>query len=118
MQEIKDRIKEIRLHNNLSQEEFGNRIKIKRSAVSKLESGLNSPSEQTITLICSEFNVNENWVKYGTGPIFKPDEDDFTKVVVAIDRGDPKARETILNYWKLSQEDKELVWKFFDRFMK
>jgi hypothetical protein len=68
--------------------------------------------------ICTKLNVNEEWLRTGTGPKFKSEGDDFTKVAVAIDRGDPKAREAILNYWKLSTEDKELVWKFFERFMK
>ena len=52
------RIKEIRKQHRLSQEEFGSRIGITRSSVCKLESGENNPSEQTIKLICKEFNVS------------------------------------------------------------
>lgn len=76
MDSMKDRIKLIREQNKLSQEDFGNRIKIKRSAVSKIESGLNNPSDQTITLICLEFSINENWLRTGDGEMFSLQEDE------------------------------------------
>lgn len=68
---MNDRIKQIRKHSKLSQEEFGNRIKITRSSVCKLETGENNPSEQTIILICKEFNVNEEWLRAGNGEPYK-----------------------------------------------
>lgn len=61
------RIKKIRLESGLSQEAFGKRIKIRRSSVSKIETGENSPSDQTISLICKEFSVNEEWLRTGEG---------------------------------------------------
>lgn len=64
---MKDRIKSIRKSKRLSQEEFGSRIGITKSSVSLLESGRNSPSEQTIKLLCTEFNVNEDWLRTGAG---------------------------------------------------
>lgn len=76
MDSMKDRIKLIREQNKLSQEDFGNKIKIKRSAVSKIESGLNNPSNQTIALICSEFSINENWLRTGEGEMFTLQEDE------------------------------------------
>ncbi len=76
MDSMKDRIKLIREQNKLSQEDFGNKIKIKRSAVSKIESGLNNPSDQTIALICSEFSINENWLRTGEGEMFTLQEDE------------------------------------------
>lgn len=70
------RIKQLRKQLSLSQEGFGKRIGIGKTSVSKLESGENSPSEQTIMLMCSEFNVNEVWLRTGEGG----DENMFTKV--------------------------------------
>lgn len=64
---MNNRIKELRLDLGLSQEAFGKRIKIQRSSVSKIETGENSPSDQTISLICKEFNVNEEWLRTGKG---------------------------------------------------
>ncbi|MCI8639069.1 MAG: helix-turn-helix transcriptional regulator [Coprococcus sp.] len=34
-------------------------MKIQSSSVSKIETGENSPSDQTISLICKKFNINE-----------------------------------------------------------
>lgn len=48
-------------------EKFGKRVGITRSSVCKLESGENNPAEQTIMLICKEFNINEIWLRTGTG---------------------------------------------------
>lgn len=48
-------------------EKFGKRIGITRSSVCKLESGENNPSEQTIKLICKEFNVSYDWLTNGVG---------------------------------------------------
>lgn len=72
---MNNRIKELRIYLGLSQEAFGKRIKIQRSSVSKIETGENSPSDQTISLICKEFNVNEEWLRTGKGG----DENRFVK---------------------------------------
>lgn len=84
MDSMKDRIKLIREQNKLSQEDFGNKIKIKRSAVSKIESGLNNPSDQTIALICSEFSINENWLRTGEGEMFTLQEDEEAAYVAEL----------------------------------
>ena len=60
----------------MSQEAFGKRIGIGKTSVSKLESGENSPSEQTVMLICKEFGINEIWLRTGEGG----DNNMFTKV--------------------------------------
>lgn len=64
---MNNRIKLIRRKAHLSQEEFGKRIQITKTSISKIESGINNPSDQTIKLICSEFNVNEDWLRTGAG---------------------------------------------------
>lgn len=68
---MKDRIRQVRKDNNLSMEKFGERIRITKSSVSLLESGKNSPSEQTFKLICDEFNINEDWLRTGKGEMKK-----------------------------------------------
>ena len=65
--EIGIRIKAIRKEANLTQGEFGSRIGISLSGVSSLEVGKNTPSEQTIRAICSEFNINRDWLVDGIG---------------------------------------------------
>lgn len=65
-----DRIKLLRKCFGLTQEEFAKRLSIKRGAVANYEVGRNIPSDSVISLICREFNVNENWLRTGEGEIF------------------------------------------------
>jgi hypothetical protein len=67
---MNERVKELRKKLGLSGEKFGERIGIRRSAVSNLESGRNNLTEQMIISICREFNVNEEWLRHGTGDMF------------------------------------------------
>ncbi len=64
---MKDRIKEIRNYLGLSQTDFAKKILVSRSAICKIESGENTPSDQTINLICREFDINEKWLRTGSG---------------------------------------------------
>ena len=68
---MNERIKAIRKQASLNQTEFGARIGISFSGVSSIESGKNTPSEQTIRAICSEFNVNRTWLETGEGEPYK-----------------------------------------------
>ena len=97
---MNERIKQIRTESVLNQTDFAKRISVSRSAVCKMESGENSPSEQTIKLICREFSVNENWLRTGNetmfleskkndmiskmlGDVIKADESDFKRRLVS-----------------------------------
>ncbi len=70
-----DRIKQLRHILGLTQQNFSDRLKIKRGAIANYEIGRNNPSDSVIALICREFNVNEKWLCNGTGKIFKSDRD-------------------------------------------
>lgn len=65
---MNERIREIRNDHKLTQEEFAKRICIGKSALSRLESGVNNPGDQTIKLICSEFGVRREWLELGEKP--------------------------------------------------
>lgn len=67
---MKDRIKSVRNSKGMSQEKFAKELLMSRSAVCKLESGENYPSEQTIELICVKFGVNEDWLRTGNGDMY------------------------------------------------
>ena len=67
---LKDRIKKIRKELDLTQQEFADRIGIARGNVGAYEVGKNAPSDAVISLICREFNVNEEWLRNGTGEMF------------------------------------------------
>ena len=75
--EIKDRIKEIRSKFNLTQQEFAERLGIKRNTIATYETGKSNPSDSAVVLICKEFNVNENWFRTGEGEMFNPEPTDM-----------------------------------------
>ena len=55
---------------HLSQEEFGKYIGFKQTSISSIENGTNPVSEYLIKNICSQFSVNEKWLRHGIGDIF------------------------------------------------
>ena len=69
---MKDRIKQIRKSNNLTQQEFASRLGVSRSGVASYESGEREPISAVIALICREFGINEDWLRYGKGPMNRP----------------------------------------------
>lgn len=69
---MNERIKGLRKALGLTQQEFSDKIGVKRNTVAQYEMGRNPPSDAVITLICREFNVNEEWLRTGEGEMFKP----------------------------------------------
>lgn len=67
---IKERIKEIRTSQNLTQEKFASRLRTSRANIAGYEAGTRTPSEAALINICREFNVNEDWLRNGTGEMF------------------------------------------------
>ncbi len=65
------RIAELRTALNISQEELGNKIGLSRSGISNIEKCKRTLNDRHIKLICTEFNVNENWLRTGEGPMFR-----------------------------------------------
>ncbi|HPJ03350.1 MAG TPA: helix-turn-helix transcriptional regulator [Candidatus Limiplasma sp.] len=74
MDSIGKRILFIRNNAKLNQREFAKRIGISGGSVSMLETGTNNPSEQTIKLICREFNVSYFWLTEGIEPVYTPED--------------------------------------------
>lgn len=116
---MNDRIKEIRKKEALSQQKFADELGISRGNIAAYEVGKNSPSDAVISLICTKFNINRDWLLTGNGEMYQyTDADDFSEIVARISENDPKARQAIIDYWKLSENDKKLFWKFAERFLK
>lgn len=64
---IGQRINVVRKKLNLTLEKFGEKIGISKVSVRAIEKGINNPSEQTIKLICSVYNVDYAWLTHGVG---------------------------------------------------
>ena len=73
---INERIRAVRTQFDLTMEKFGERISVKKSSVSLMESGKINPSERTIRLICQEFGVSYAWLKDGVGDMLVEEGED------------------------------------------
>lgn len=71
---MNERIKELRKRLDLTQQEFADKIGMKRNTIANYEINRNEPSNAVITLICKVFNINENWLRTGEGEMFQERE--------------------------------------------
>lgn len=107
---MKDRIKKVRKLNDLTMEQFGSIIGITKSSVSLLESGKNSPSEQTLKLICKEFNINMDWLQTGNGDMNKEVPNKFSFYLGQIEGGDDEfIKDLIEVYMELDPNSKKAL---------
>ena len=71
---MNERIRELRKALGLSQRAFAERIGLKQNAISYLEKSGSTVTEQNIKTICSQFSVNEHWLRTGSGSMFLENE--------------------------------------------
>lgn len=109
---MNERIKDLRKFLSMSQDEFGNKLGVTNTAISGYESGRRNPTEQIIKSICREFNVNEEWLRYGIGEMFIEvlPEDEYTIAAAELSRDNDKfAMQAVIDYWKLDKDSKQLL---------
>ena len=69
---IHERFKTLRKELGLTQQEFAERINLRRNSIAQIELGYRNPSGAVLALICKTFNVNETWLRTGEGEMFAP----------------------------------------------
>lgn len=67
---IGERIKELRKNLGMTQKAFADALQLKQNTVATYEMGRLVPSDRAIADICREFNVREEWLRTGEGPMF------------------------------------------------
>ena len=116
-----ERIKILRKKLGLTLDKFGERLGVTKTTISRLENGVNNVTEQMLKSICREFNVNEEWLRNGTGEMFINTEDEdaeYEQICNELGIKDKRARQIIINYWHFSDEDKALFWNFINKLVK
>ena len=64
---IGERIKVVRVSEGLSLEKFGERIGIKKAALSKIENSQVNVTDRVIKDVCDKFYIDEIWLRTGDG---------------------------------------------------
>lgn len=109
-----ERVKLVRKELRLTLDKFGERIGLKKSSLSQVENNINSLSDQACKSICREFNVNEEWLRYGTGEMFEEmlPEDEYAAAAAEVAKDDPMMQQFLITYIKQSEAGREAIRKF------
>jgi transcriptional regulator with XRE-family HTH domain len=86
MSELKDRIKEIRVRDHITQNDFAKRINATPGFISNVENGRSGLSDEKIQAIVLSFHVSEEWLRHGDGAMtpFGQDQSQGNKEEVGI----------------------------------
>ena len=109
---MNERLKQLRKALKLNQVDFGAKLSLTGSAISRYESGVNAMADNIVLLICREFDVNEEWLRYGTGSMFSQKNMDLIEQLS--DKYDLGlyGRQLLETYLELSDSDKRAVERF------
>ena len=113
-----ERIKEIRKSLNLTLEKFGEKIGVTKTAISRIENGINNLTEQLIKSICREFGVDYIWLTTGEGEMFVDSDDDFMEKIDRIMAGESDIRKNAIKALvNASTEDIEALDRLIDLYL-
>lgn len=109
---MNERIKQVRSVLGITQQEFADKIGVKRNSYANYETGRNTPIDAIVKSICREFNVNETWLRTGSGKMFQdPPSSELDALAEKYDLGSA-ARALIERFVTLKAEEQEIIIKF------
>jgi transcriptional regulator with XRE-family HTH domain len=114
--EINKRIKEIRKALGMTQVQFSDRLGIRQSSLSAIESGeTGKVDERNIRIICTEFNVNEEWIRNGAGEMFNSSDNLMELLGSRIKTLTETDKKIITEYLKLTPKQRKSMIGFIKR---
>lgn len=113
-----ERVREVRQSLGLTLEKFGEKIGIKKAAVSKIEKSENSLTDANIKAICREYNVNYMWLTTGNGEMFVNTDDAALTMIDNIMSGENDFHKNLLKACaSLDMDDLKVIEKLIDKFL-
>ncbi len=115
---VNERVKELRKTKKLTTEKFGNSLGVSRAAISNIENGNRSVTDQMFTSICREYNVNPDWLRSGKGEMFSENEEEYLfRWVGRVLKDKPESfKKRFLNFLSsLDDNDWEALEKIFNK---
>ena len=107
---MNERIRVLRKTLKLKQADFGRQIGLTQTSLSMIERGVNNLTDKNIKLICSAFNVSEEWLREGTGNMFN--DNPYVKELCAICNA--LTPETQLSLLKMARELRRIEERLLD----
>ena len=119
---MQERLKLLRKALNLTQVAFAQQLNISRSIIATYEGGNAPVSERTMNDICRVFNVNEQWLRTGEGPMFR-EQDNLDNMLAAevaklVRSEDDFTKKLVHQYLALPQDAKDKVKDFVTQLLK
>ncbi len=115
MSSIGDRIKYLRGKIvNKTQKDFGTCIGLKPNSVSDIERNKHNPTDQTIKVICQEFNINEEWLRFGNGEMFIKEDAISLDNYAKINNLTELEKKLVIGFMNLSPEIREAVFSVLE----
>lgn len=109
---LNTRVKQLRKILNISQNAFGKRLGVTAAGISKIENGDRSLTGQMLLMICKEFRVNENWLRYGEGEVFLKEAFDGMDQLVQYYRLDELDQRIILEYVRMDEKKRSIIKEY------
>lgn len=122
---MKERIKQLRKsigEKGITQQEFADVLGLKRNTIATYEIGKATPSDRVIADICNRYSVNEEWLRNGTGEMFKQPSDEigyYVEDLLEYDgHGNPfydMIIEMMKEYQALDEKSKTVIREYFKK---
>lgn len=113
---INERVKILRkdlLH--ITQIEFGKRTAISQGHLTAIENGKREVTDKTVKVICSEFKVNEEWLRTGNGNEFRPEKDSLLDQLATEHNLTDREQGIISAFIHLDKQDREDLLRIIDK---
>lgn len=75
-----ERVRELRKALNLTQNEFGDRVRVSQGHLTSVETGARAVTDKFVKLLHLEFGVSEAWLLNGEGEMFESHDDEFGSI--------------------------------------
>lgn len=115
-----ERVKSVRDKKQMTMEQFGEKLGVTKTAISRIEKGDRNLTEQMLKSICREFYVNEDWLRTGSGGpdnMFIPEDMQYLRSIGKLGNEQNDFKKFCINMlMDLPDEYWDYIYKEFKKF--
>lgn len=111
------RLKQVRKNLNYTQKDFADKLLLTQGTLAQIEKGARSVTDRTIKLLCTEFNVNEEWLRTGIGEMFNPPKSKIQSIAKELNLTDLEL-EIVENTANLKEHQQKIILDIIKSFQK
>lgn len=120
--EVYERVRLLRKDTlKMSMEAFGKRLGVSRDVINNIEHNRLAKPDQKLSLyklICSEFNISEEWLLNGTGDMYASNEAEYSALIDRVMTGQNEFAKNIFKTFALFDEaDWEALQRMIEKYI-